>query len=533
MHDQIAREQSSLLPIRPSSSSEGWSAPVPSVPTALNSCPGFPRATVHRTQAAAVAAWLFRGGQSTRRARSPDFGGDWITEPRARTSRRLPAAISPDLRHRRTPGAQPVPATSAPQGLLAPVVASPASPPRAATWRSEWQQRHGAGLGAPLPWPKHLSGPLAVLLASALVAVPVVGIQPIGSNGWGGPREPSSPLAPLSHQDRAGIVPVPAPAVPLLPTTSGAYSVVTTDGGAASSRLASLVVRAAGRDGAVYSSGRARSAGRASQASPPSDFSRAGPLTTPPGYSPSQLIWQDNFSGTRLDRSKWNKFMSSIASHGLPWNSYRAHGTTYSAISPPDSVDAEVDSPGLVSVHNGLTLRAVPGSPVPGYHFTGAVVDTYGKFAWSGGYFQARVKMPNTVDGYWPAIWFLPAADAGTHSDIGEFDLQEGGTLGSGPVNGILRSALHVAAGGSPRQTNTGIDLSAGFHTYGAAYVPGRSLTVYFDGRLVTQFTQDVPRWPLQLIISLAVGSRQTAKWHTTGSPAASAMEVSEIQFYS
>jgi beta-glucanase (GH16 family) len=269
-----------------------------------------------------------------------------------------------------------------------------------------------------------------------------------------------------------------------------------------------------------------------SPTSPSGVFSAAGQLTTPPGYSANELIWQDNFSGTTLDASKWNEFMTSIASNGQPWNEVSVNGTTYSAIAPPNSVNAEVDSPNLVSVDNGLSLGATPGSPVPGYSYTGSVVDTYGKFAWSGGYFQAQVKMPDVSSGYWPAIWFLPAAGAGTGGDAGEFDLQEGGMLGAAPINSILQSTLRSAAGPSSQQANAGVDLSAGFHTFGAQYVPGQSITVYFDGRQVAQFTQDVPTWPLQLIMCLAVGSSQSSSYHTTGSPAASAMDVSEIQFY-
>lgn len=260
--------------------------------------------------------------------------------------------------------------------------------------------------------------------------------------------------------------------------------------------------------------------------------SSAGSLTTPPGYSPSQLIWQDSFAGTRLNGSRWNTLMRSVGSQGRPWNSSRVNGIRYSALSPPDSLNEEVESPRLVTVHNGLSLRAVPGSPVQGYTYTGSVVDTYGKFAWSRGYFQARVKMPDTSSGYWPAIWFLPAAGSGTGDDQGEFDLQEGGTLGQGLTNDIVQSTLHVGTDSLPQRTDVGVNLASGFHTYGARYVPGRSLTVYFDGRQVAQFTQGVPTWPLQLIMCLAVASSQTSPLHTVGSPPASAMQVSEIQFY-
>ena len=255
-------------------------------------------------------------------------------------------------------------------------------------------------------------------------------------------------------------------------------------------------------------------------------------LSAPHGYPKDRLIWSESFPRGTLDSSRWNDYMTSIAAKGMPWNPYSANGLVGSALSPPDSYNAEVDSPSSVRVAGGLALTAHPGSPVSGYGYTGSVVDTYGKFSWSRGYFQALVRMPDVSKGYWPAIWFLPAAGANTGADRGEFDLDEGGFLGSGPDNQRITSTLVSAGGEVQHKADAGVDLSRGFYVYGARYIPGRSLTVYFNGRQVARFTRHVPTWPLQLIIDLAVASTRARAWHTTGSPPPSAMYVSEIQFY-
>ena len=257
-----------------------------------------------------------------------------------------------------------------------------------------------------------------------------------------------------------------------------------------------------------------------------------GLLTAPAGYATSQLIWQDTFAGTALDTSKWNTYMTSIASNGWPWNAVTVNGTSYSAISPAGSVDAENERGAQVSVNNGLSLSATPSTAVPGYQYVSGVVDTYGKFAWAGGYFQARVELPDTTTGYWPAIWFLPAAGAGTNGDQGEFDLDEGGYTKLGAPNGTVAANLHVA-GATQTFVNVGQNFSSSWHTLGAQYVPGVSLTVFVDGVQVARYTTNVPTWPLQLVMDLQVASALTAGWHTTGSPQSGSFRVAEIQFYS
>ena len=89
--------------------------------------------------------------------------------------------------------------------------------------------------------------------------------------------------------------------------------------------------------------------------------------------------------------------------------------------------------------------------------------------------------MPDTSDGMWPALWFLPASSAQ------EFDGFEGGWSGSS-ANTQGHSDLFDNSGQDQAVWSTGpTDITAGDNTYGFEYIPGKSTTVYFNGKQVYQ----------------------------------------------
>ena len=251
-------------------------------------------------------------------------------------------------------------------------------------------------------------------------------------------------------------------------------------------------------------------------------------MPPPSGYQSSQLIFDDTFSGTTLDASKWNTYMTSGAADGDTW-----YGTpaTWSAIGLPGGDNLEDYTPSHVVVNNGLNLVATAGSAQPGYAWTSGIVDTEGHFALSSGYIQVKAKIPDTSSGMWPAIWFLPNS-FGT-PDINEIDLQEGGSLLDGvPTNRIMASNLNDP-GNSQQVFDTGTDLSAGYHVYGMQFLPGKSVTMYLDDKQVAQFTSNVGTVPMELIINLAVTADS---WHSVvgpSTPSPSTLSVAEVQAYS
>jgi beta-glucanase (GH16 family) len=259
-------------------------------------------------------------------------------------------------------------------------------------------------------------------------------------------------------------------------------------------------------------------------------------LATPSGFTASDLVFSDNFSGGSLNASSWNTYMAS-SQYGV-WFS---NGSGGSAIARPGSYDAEYYMPSQVSVNNGLTLSAVRQSITANggtYPVTSGIVTTYGKMEFDGGYLQISMKEPGG-DGSWPALWLLPGKSAGNASDNFEIDMQEGDFKdGAANPNDVLAYHLHTASGTFGGQVNTGVDLTAGYNTYAINWVPGKSITWYLNGNAVGEITSaqaPIPNEPMELIMSNAVGSSSTGAFRTTldsSTPKSMPMQIGDVQLY-
>jgi beta-glucanase (GH16 family) len=262
-------------------------------------------------------------------------------------------------------------------------------------------------------------------------------------------------------------------------------------------------------------------------------------LSVPAGFTASNLVFQDDFTGTTLD-STWHTYITSNAAKGAPWNSNGAGGS-----GGGNALDVEYDMPSQVSVNNGaLDITAtqksvvgdVKGSPVT-FPVTSGAVSSYGNFEFTGGYLQISMKAPSG-DGAWPGLWLLPGKGAGNSGDNFEIDMQEGGYTGSGPANQAFAAHLHTPNGTFGSQVDSGIDLTAGFNTYGIDWVPGKSITWYLNGKQMAQVTSaqmPIPTEPMELILDSQVANSTTAGWHTTfggSSPASTQMLIDGIQLY-
>ncbi len=190
-------------------------------------------------------------------------------------------------------------------------------------------------------------------------------------------------------------------------------------------------------------------------------------LSAPAGYTSSDLVFEEDFSGTALD-NYWHNYITSNAASGWAWNSNGSGGSGMG-----NQVNAEYDMPSQVTVSNGqLDLTAIT-QPVNGvaqgapYTFpvTSGGVSSYNNFEFDGGYLQISMKAPSG-DGAWPALWLMPGSGAGSSGDNFELDMQEGGMLGSGPANQAFSWHLHTSSGTVGGVIDSGIDLTAGFHTY-------------------------------------------------------------------
>ena len=139
------------------------------------------------------------------------------------------------------------------------------------------------------------------------------------------------------------------------------------------------------------------------------------------------------------------------------------------------------------------------------------MVTTEGKFSLpsTGWYVQVLAKMPDQSQGMWPAIWFLPGVSGTPYNEL---DGYEGGWIGADP-NETMHSDYFSDQGQQQNAYSVGADVSAGYHVYGFRFVPGQSITAYFDGRQVWQVSASngvtITPEPYEIIIELQVATRE------------------------
>jgi Glycosyl hydrolases family 16 len=261
------------------------------------------------------------------------------------------------------------------------------------------------------------------------------------------------------------------------------------------------------------------------------------PMVAPAGYSPSQLIFEDRFTGSALDSSKWTTY---LGSNGGVWNDGGVLPLPYSGPTAGHP-NVAMYGPGQVSVNNGLTLTAQRNTNkwAGTYPWISGIVTTEGKFSLPAGgwYVQVKAQLPDMSQGMWPAIWFMP--DKG-RSPVPELDQLEGGMLCycNTPQNKVGSSNYFAPQGQLGAAYGAGTDLTQGMHVYGFEFRPGVSASAFVDGRMVWQVTAShgvtIVGGSYQLMLELEVAGQNASGWHTTTSPwtSAAAMRVAEVQVY-
>jgi hypothetical protein len=252
-------------------------------------------------------------------------------------------------------------------------------------------------------------------------------------------------------------------------------------------------------------------------------------LSPPPGYPVANLLLDDQFS--TLNSATWSTYMQDNTGAWLDGGNLTL---PQSSEGNAGGYFQEFEDPGQVSTagSDGLTITAVPDSSHSGlgYNWKSGVINSYGKFTFTGGYAQARMKSPDVTTGAWPAFWHLTNG-----STTNEIDTQEGGFLVTGHnPNQIIASDDHFTTN-NQIFTDVGKDLSADYHVYGMEYVPGVSIRYFLDGVQTGIMTTNIQSSAENLIFILGVAS-SAASFHsqTSGAtPASLVMKVSEVQVYS
>ena len=276
-----------------------------------------------------------------------------------------------------------------------------------------------------------------------------------------------------------------------------------------------------------------------------------GGLSAPPGYTAQNLIFDDRFSGTSLDATKWS---TSLGAQGQVWNNFGNFASPYSGPNSPANggpgTDAEMYAPSQVRVNHGLTLTAVRNTSGPTDQYADAsngfatwlsgIVTSNFSLPTTGWYVQARIKVPDMTQGLWPGLWFLPAGPG----PFNEIDFVQGGFYG-GPGNvddAPVGAGYFDTAGGIVNEAvpDVGFDASASYHTYGIQWTPGVGIDEYVDGSLVWTVTQSqvpggIVAQAYEIILDLQVAANADAGWRTvtTATSPGGSMDVAEVQAYS
>jgi beta-glucanase (GH16 family) len=172
-----------------------------------------------------------------------------------------------------------------------------------------------------------------------------------------------------------------------------------------------------------------------------------------------RLVWQDEFSGTSLDSTKWEPMIGDGSLYGNPgWGN--------------NELQYYTGRPENVEVGNGILKIIARQENFGGRGFTSARLRTQGKFDFRYGRVEARIKIP-AGQGLWPAFWMLPSQSPyGGWASGGEIDIMEAVNLAE-QVHGTIHYGSpwpgNLSAGGNRSKAGGYAD---GFHTYAIDWRP-------------------------------------------------------------
>lgn len=250
---------------------------------------------------------------------------------------------------------------------------------------------------------------------------------------------------------------------------------------------------------------------------------------TPSKYTESDLVWQEDFEGKKLNTKDWN---------------YETH--------EPGWVNNELQSYGNSSkntfIKDGcLVIQPLKTANKDGtFSFTSGRVNTQGKHTFTYGRFEARIKMPKGK-GFLPAFWMMPDNEGfyGQWPKCGEIDIME--ILGHEPKK--MYGTIHF---GEPHTETQGSytlkngSFSEDFHVVAVEWEPGE-IRYYCDGenyKTINDWYTRKPGFdevtfpapfdqPFYIILNVAIGGN----WpgypdKTTGFGEEAQMKVDYIKVY-
>lgn len=189
--------------------------------------------------------------------------------------------------------------------------------------------------------------------------------------------------------------------------------------------------------------------------------------TETPSIEGYNLLWSDEFDGTTLDETKWNR-----ETHEPGWTN--------------NELQEYTKSDDNIFVKDGhLVLKALKTEKNGKPYYTSGKVQGWNKTQFTYGKVVVSAKVPEG-QGLWPAIWMMPNQESkyGQWPKCGEIDIME--SLGNDTTTSY--STIHYGEPHAEQQgtiVKTGDEsFSAKFHEYSVEWEPGE-MRFYTDGELV------------------------------------------------
>lgn len=221
----------------------------------------------------------------------------------------------------------------------------------------------------------------------------------------------------------------------------------------------------------------------------------AEPVASPVPVSEWVLVWQDEFDGSEIDRTKW---IFDIGGHGWGNNEWQFY----------------TDRPENARIENRMLVIEARQERFIRRNYTSARLKTQGLYAWTYGRIEARMKLPS-ARGLWPAFWMLgTSVEEVDWPACGEIDIMEYiGPKAPGEVYGTIHGPGYAGGGAglSGSLTLPESTLTQDFHIYAIEWEPDEIRWYFDDQEYFRVRRQDVPgEWvfdqPFFIILNLAVG---------------------------
>lgn len=214
-----------------------------------------------------------------------------------------------------------------------------------------------------------------------------------------------------------------------------------------------------------------------------------------------QLIWSDEFNGSKLDYSKWEIEVNAFGGGNHELQIYTDRKENVRVADGNLIIEARKDNAAITG-----TVR----------EYSSGRIRSKNRGDWQYGRFEFRAKLPRG-QGLWPAIWMMPTEDKyGTWASSGEIDIMEFKGQEPHQVWGTLHYGRQWP---DNKHTGTQYQLKNGnfcddFHEFALEWEEGK-IRWYVDGTMY----QEQTKWdssggafpapfnhPFHIVLNMAVG---------------------------